>query len=141
MKEQWGGEKLISAGLNFMVAFSHQGSPLEDIGYIVTDINNDGRDELFIGSLMEDEFYGKMIFSLYSLDEEGNAVLIFDSIERNRYYYAGENKFANLGAGAFDSSFETTVKLESYEMIDMTYTTASEEYVQMKLTPFLMWEQ
>ncbi|MDD6189349.1 MAG: hypothetical protein PUB32_07235 [Clostridiales bacterium] len=139
LAEGWDAERLIGAGLNYMVAESHHGKPLEEIGYTVTDLDGDGTAELAIGSMVEDDFFGKMIFTLYTLDDEGVPLLLFDSTERNRYYYAGGFKFANLGSSDWQDSFVTTLKLEDKEMIDMTYTTEPEDYVQMNLTPFLQW--
>ena len=89
----------------------------------------------------DDEFYGKLIFSLYTLDEKGVPQLLFDSTERNRYYYAGSFCFANLGSSGWNSSFVTTLKLEGHEMIDMTYTTDPADYVQMELTPLAQWTE
>ena len=86
-----------------------------------------------------DEFFGKMVFSLYTLDGEGVPELLFDSTERNRYYYAGGFCFANLGSSDWNDSFVTTLKLEDKELIDMTYTTDHADYVQMELTPFSQW--
>lgn len=86
-----------------------------------------------------DDFYGSRIFALYTLDGNGVHQLVFDSSKRNLYYYAGENYFANVGASAFGESFETTVKFENSEVIDMTYTTDLADYVQMELTMFSEW--
>ena len=69
--EGWDAAQVMEAGLNYMVADSHHGNPLAEIGYTVTDLDGDGTDELAIGSMAEDEFFGKIIFSLYTLDENG----------------------------------------------------------------------
>lgn len=139
LEQRWNGAELMEDGLNYMAADCYGDAPLENLGYAIADIDGDGVPELLIGSIHGDEFYDKMIFSLYTLDENGVNKLVFDGTERNRYYYAGENRFANLGSSAFNDSFETTVKLEEGEMIDMTYTTAPESYVQPELTPFSQW--
>ncbi|MGM9592897.1 MAG: hypothetical protein ACI3U8_00935 [Candidatus Onthomonas sp.] len=139
LDEGWDAAELMEAGLNYMAADSHHGAPLEEIGYAVTDLDGDGTEELAIGSMVEDEFFGKMIFSLYTLDGEGVPQLLFDSTERNRYYYAGGFRFANLGSSGWNDSFVTTLKLEDKELIDMTYTTDPADYVQMELTPFSQW--
>ena len=139
LEQRWNGAELMEDGLNYMAADCYGDAPLENLGYAIADIDGDGVPELLIGSIHGDEFYDKMIFSLYTLDENGVNKLVFDGTERNRYYYAGENRFANLGSSAFNDSFETTVKLEEGEMIDMTYTTAPEDYVQLELTPFSQW--
>lgn len=139
LHEGWDGAQIMEAGMNYMVADSFFAVPLDDIGYAVTDLDGDGVQELCIGSRKEDEFFGKMIFCLYTLDQDGAPQLVFDSTERNRYYYAGGRNFANLGSSDWNSSFVTTLKLQDKEMIDMTYTTAPEDYVQMDLTPFSQW--
>lgn len=138
-EEQWDSAALMDAGLNYMVAECYLDNPLENIGYAIVDLNNDGTEELLIGSRIEEEFFGKMIFDLYTLDDRGVHRLVFDSSERNRYYYAGENRFANLGAITYNESFETTLKFERGEMVDMTYTTLPADYVQMSLTPIGEW--
>ena len=139
LEQRWNGAELMEDGLNYMAADCYGEEPLENLGYAIADIDGDGVPELLIGTIKADEFYDKMIFSLYTLDENGVNKLVFDGTERNRYYYAGENRFANLGSSAFNESFETTVKLEEGEMIDMTYTTAPADYVQPELTPFSQW--
>ncbi len=138
-EEQWDSAALMDAELNYMVAECYLDNPLENIGYAIVDLNNDGTEELLIGSRIEDDFFGKMIFDLYTLDDRGVHRLVFDSSERNRYYYAGENRFANLGAITYNESFETTLKFERGEMVDMTYTTLPADYVQMSLTPIGEW--
>lgn len=139
LEQRWNGAELMEDGLNYMAADCYGDEPLENLGYAIVDLDGDGVQELLIGPIKADEFFDKMIFSLYTLDENGVNKLVFDGTERNRYYYAGENRFANQGSSAYNDSFETTLKLEEGEMIDMTYTTAPEDYVQLELTPFSQW--
>ena len=139
LEQRRNGAELMEDGLNYMAADCYGDAPLENLGYAIADIDGDGVQELLIGTIKADEFYEKMVFSLYTLDENGINKLVFDGTERNRYYYAGENRFANLGSSAFNDSFETTVKLQEGEMIDMTYTTAPADYVQPELTPISQW--
>lgn len=139
LEQRWNGAELMEDGLNYMAADCYGDEPLENLGYAIVDLDGDGVPELLIGPINADEFFDKMIFSLYTLDENGVNKLVFDGTERNRYYYAGENRFANQGSSAYNDSFETTVKLEDGEMIDMTYTTAPADYVQLELTPFSQW--
>lgn len=139
LEQRWNGAELMEDGLNYMAADCYGDEPLENLGYAIVDLDGDGVPELLIGPINADEFFDKMIFSLYTLDENGVNKLVFDGTERDRYYYAGENRFANQGSSAFNDSFDTTVKLEEGEMIDMTYITAPEDYVQLELTPFSQW--
>ena len=97
--------------------------------------------ELIIGTISTDDFYGKLIFVLYTVDDDGEPVQIFSSIERNRYYYAGGTRFANIGSSAFDDSFATTLKLEGEGLVDMTFTTDPKDYVQMQFVPIAEGEK
>ncbi len=139
LEEEWDAAAVMEAGLNYLVADSFFDTPLEDIGYAVTDLDGDGMDELAIGPMAGDEFFGKMVFSLYTLASDGVPQLLFNSTERNRYYYAGGSNFANLGSSDWNESFVTTRKLEDRKLIDVTYTTDPVDYVQMELTPFSQW--
>jgi len=133
ISEGWSGQQLVDAGLNCMIRDVESGT----VGYAVDDLDGDGIPEFAVGTLSGDEFYGKLVFTLYTQDENGNAVQLFSSTERDRYYYAGGIRFANIGSSAFDDSFVTTRKLEDRKLVDMTYTTAPADYVQMELIPFL----
>lgn len=139
LREDWDGARMMEAGLNYMAADSFFEAPLKEIGYTVTDLDGDATEDLVIGTLKGDDFYGKLIFSLYTLDSDGAPMLLFDSTERNRYYYAGDTRFANIGSSSWNDSFVTTLKLECKELVDMTYTTDPGDYTQMELTPFSQW--
>ena len=73
--------------------------------------------------------------------DDGEPVPIFSSIERDRDYYAGGTRFANIGSSGADSSYVTTLKLEGEGLVDMTYTTDPADYVQMELMPLAQWTQ
>lgn len=123
---------MVEQGLNYMAA----DLGAEQVGYAIRDLDGNGVPELVIASSTADEFYGKMVLDVYTLDGTGELVQIINGTERNRYYYAGENRFANLGSSSWSDSIETTVKLEDGELIDMTFTTVPEDYEQLPLTLF-----
>ena len=133
LEENWSGQQLVDADMNCMV----QNVPPETVGYAVEDLDGNGTPELIIGTNCADVFYEKMVFLLYTVGENGEPVQLFSSIERNRYYFAGGSRFANLGSSSADSSFATTWKLEGEELVDMTCTTDPKDYVQMALTPIV----
>lgn len=133
LEENWSGQQLVDADMNFMV----QNVPPETVGYAVEDLDGNGTPELIIGTNCADVFYEKMVFLLYTVGENGEPVQLFSSIERNRYYFAGGSRFANLGSSSADRSFATTWKLEGEELVDMTCTTDPKDYVQMALTPIV----
>ena len=137
ISEGWSAQQLVDVGLNYMIRDVESGT----VGYAVDDLDGDGVPEFVIGTLSGDEFYGKLILVLYTQDENGNAVQLFSSTERNRYYYAGGIRFANIGSSGADSSYVTTLKLEGEGLVDMTYTTDPADYVQMELTPLAQWTE
>ena len=137
LKENWNGQQLVDAGLNFMI---RDVAP-ETVGYAVDDLDDNGVPEFIIGTIYGDDFYGTLIFVLYTVDDDGEPVQIFSSIERNRYYYAGGTRFANIGSSAFDDSFATTLKLEGEGLVDMTFTTDPKDYVQMQFVPIAEGEK
>ena len=112
-------------------------APLENVGYAVIDLDGDGIEELVIGTTerFTDEFYGKLILALYTRDGEDTKHTVFQSIARDRYYYAGENKFANLGSSGADDSVDITVQYAGGTLTDIGIVTDPADYVQMELTP------
>lgn len=138
IQQKWGGGALVDKDLNHMLADCYGDAPLQNIGYAVADLDKNGTPELAIGttSAVKDEFYGKLIFDLYTLNENGKCIKLIESSERNRFYYAGDNLFANLGSSGAEYSFETTLKLQGAETLDMTQTTKPENYVQMPMQAF-----
>ena len=96
-------------------------APLENVGYAVIDLDGDGIEELVIGTTerFTDEFYGKLILALYTRDGEDTKHTVFQSIARDRYYYAGENKFANLGSSGADDSVDITVQYAGGTLTDI----------------------
>ena len=73
----------------------------------------------------------------------GNALkhCVLQSIARDRYYYAGENKFANLGSSGADDSVDITVQYAGGTLTDIGIVTDPADYVQMELTPMREWIQ
>ena len=129
LEEIWDGQQLTDAGLNLML---RDVAP-ETMGYAVEDLDDNGIPELAIGTISGDDFYGKLIFGLYTVNKNGETIPIFSSMERDRYYYAGGNRFANLGSSSATDSFVATLKLEGEGLVDMTFTSDPAEYVQMEL--------
>ena len=135
LTEQWSGGTLMEKELNYMMADCYGSDPFQNIGYAITDLDQNGKAELLIGTTasLTDAFYGKLIFELYTLDDTDNAVKVFESMERDRYYYAGENCFANLGSSGADDSVDTTVELNNGVLVDQKRVTDPSAYQQLEL--------
>lgn len=73
-------------------------SDINKLGYCLLDVDSDGTDELFIGT-MEDEGYEGMFFDMYTLTD-GKADLVTTSGERDRYYLCEDNTIANEGSSS-----------------------------------------
>ena len=136
-REWWNGATLAQNGLNFVAADICGDNPGENLGYAITDLDGDGVPELAIGSTerVTDEFYGRMVLELYTLGDDGSAVNLFSSTERDRYYSLGDNRFANHGSSSASDSFDTTVALEGGSLTDLDYATEPKDYAPLPLEP------
>ena len=79
----------------------------DQIGYTLYDLDADGQPELLIGEMDTELPVNSIIFDAYTL-KDGNAVQIFESESRNRYYLvedeAGAILIANEGSNGAASS-------------------------------------
>ena len=99
------------------------------VGYVLKDLNGDGHAELMVvASDPDNPFMDKMVLLLATTDgTEGKVV--FESGERSRYYYAGENRFAYEGSNGADDSTMTTYALEGQELVDLHTETDQAAFV------------
>ena len=133
LEEKWTGQQLVDGELSLLL----RDIPPETVGYTVTDLDGDGTQELIVGTLSGDAFYGKLIIGLYTLDARGQPVEVFGSMERDRFYYAGGAAFARVGSSGAGDSFDITVNLEGKTLAERNGVTAPEAYVQLPLTPIV----
>lgn len=140
--EGWNHGTMVENGLNYMAVDIFGDNPGENLGYGILDLDGDGVQELLIGATerVTDPFYGRMALELYTLDAHGSAVTVFTGWERNRYYYLGDNLFANIGSSSASDSVDTTLSLENGALKDLGYATAPEAYAPMPLTPIGSWQ-
>ena len=143
LNEKWDGSSLMKSNIDTLLLDCYGDAPLENVGYAVIDLDDDGTEELVIGTTerLSDEFYGKLILALYTRNGEGTMSPVFQSMARDRYYYTGENQFANLGSSGADDSVNITVKYAGGTLNDTGLVTDPADYVQMELTPMSQWVQ
>ena len=105
------------------------------VGYAITDLNGDGKDDLVIAS-------GTLILAVYSYgtDENGEYVSfpVMESTETVRFYYAGEGKFADVTLVNGEPAYETAcVWTADGEIPDLgpENRVAPEYYQQLALFP------
>ena len=138
LNEKWDGSSLMKSNIDTLLLDCYGDASLENVGYAVIDLDDDGTEELMIGTTerLSDEFYGKLILALYTRNGEGTMSTVFQSMARDRYYYTGENKFANLGSSGADDSVNITVKYAGGTLTDTGLVTDPADYVQIELTDY-----
>lgn len=138
VEERWGGEELLASNMSLMLLDCYGASPEENIGYTYADLDGNGKEEFIVAltDAFTDEYYGKLVLAVYTLDEQLQPVQVLCSGDRFRYYYAGDNLFAFLGANSASDSVVTTLKLQDTELIDTTTTTDPADYRQLNLLLF-----
>ena len=128
--EAWDAQKLMEKGLNYMAKDSA-------VGYQVADLDQDGTFELLIGCMDEgNDFTYALVLDLYTLNENGETKTVFQSGERSRYYYAGEDLFAFHGSSGAADSVDNVQKYAGGEMTEVEGAAEASTYVVPALTPF-----
>ncbi len=98
-------EALREKDLNYMLSYSYGENAPARFGYLLTDLDGDGTEELLIGCLTGDEYTDEIVLDLYTV--RNNAVSrVFTSGERDRYYLCADGTVANeASSSAFESHF------------------------------------
>lgn len=88
---------------------------LDDFGYYIVDVDEDGTEELFLGPVNKNGYIG-MFYDLYTM-KDGKLVQIMTSGERDRYYLCEDNEIANEGSGSAMTSSWAYYNLVSGELV------------------------
>ena len=110
VNETWDFETLENNGLNYMAYYCYSNAPADRLGYQISDLDGDGSEELLVGSITGDDYQDKIVLQLYTM-ENGEAKLVFNSGERDRYYLCSDGTIANEGSS---SAYETSYNYYSY---------------------------
>ena len=98
-------EALREKDLNYMLAYSYGDNAPARFGYLTTDLDSDGTEELLIGCLTGDEYTDEIVLDLYTI-KDGAVNRVFTSGERDRYYLCADGTVANeASSSAFESHF------------------------------------
>lgn len=93
----WSIQDFREANLCYLAGYENE------LGYCLMDINEDGTDELLIGSA---DTYVGMFFDLYTM-VDGQRLLVASSGERDRYYVCQDRTIANEGSSsAWNSNYD-----------------------------------
>ena len=106
----------------------------QNFGYALKDIDNNGMPELLMATDdTENDFYHCLVVAMYRTTEDG-AELVFESGERDRWYYVGDNLFAHVGSSSATDSFDTLCAYEGGQMVDLGFSVEPETYEQLAVT-------
>lgn len=72
--------------------------PLRRVGWALSDLDGDGVPELVIGTVENEEFYGDILFDVFTL-ADGEPQRLVQSMERDRWYYLQGRRLLEEGSG------------------------------------------
>ncbi|MDO4340426.1 MAG: lysozyme inhibitor LprI family protein [Eubacteriales bacterium] len=96
---QWDMNQFAENGLNYLTGYT---SSLDEMGYCLLDLDQNGVDELLIGCVNDEDYVG-MFYDLYTFAGK-EPVLLASSSERDRYYLCEDYTIANEGSGSAQTS-------------------------------------
>lgn len=96
-----------AAGVWEIASYEAGDDALNALGYITRDISGDGIPELMVGTTQE---YGAWVCAVYTLID-GEPQLVLEGWYRNRYVYAPDGTFYNVGSNGAASSCIGTYKI------------------------------
>ena len=114
-------------------------APLDTVGWLIDDLDGNGVPELVIGTISDNDFLGKLILDLYTLDDTEMPKLLFRSGERDRLYSVGDRIFANVGSNGANDSVNKAFILEGGNLNPAEGSIDPKEYKQYDLTPLSQW--
>ena len=97
IRDQWPAERLMDLGAVSMAEY-YGDAPLDNIGFVLMDLNGDKVDELVIGAVAQAEQQGNEIFCIYS--DPQNPSYVINGVEGKLYY---------LHAGEADGTYEAEI--------------------------------
>ena len=84
LSQEWSVDKYFENEISPLISNHYEGSPLENVGYALKDLDGDGKEELIISAVSENSS-GGMLYDVYSAPN-GKVIHVLSGHERNRYY-------------------------------------------------------
>ena len=97
IRDQWPADRLMDLGAVSMAEY-YGDAPLDNIGFVLMDLNGDKVDELVIGAVAQAEQQGNEIFCIYS--DPQNPSYVINGVEGKLYY---------LHSGEADGTYEAEI--------------------------------
>ena len=130
LQEKWDSSKLENENMSYMynVVAAAGKDVYKTIGYIYSDINGDGIEELLIGEIAKGEWKG-IIYDIYTMVNR-KPVHVISGGSRNRYFICDGNYFIcnEYSSGAFESGLRTYVLIENSDELFPQVTFKYDEY-------------
>lgn len=119
LSEQWEEEQYYEEDMSALAASFYEGNPLENVGFALMDLGNDGYYELLIGAINGAD-QDPVLFEVWTV-EDGKPVKLCTSGSRNRYYlcYMEEDDLyliANEGANGAANSADHYYRMDGTKM-------------------------
>lgn len=86
--------------------------PLRRVGWALSDLDYDGVPELVIGTVENEEFYGNILFDVYTL-ADGQPIRLAQSMERDRWYFIQGKLLVEIASGGAGYTQWTVWNLEN----------------------------
>lgn len=136
MAEYWDMVICMDSDVNYMLS-QHEGDPFTDIGYIITDLDGDGVDELLIAATPTTQVpnYQCLVYDLFTIKDDA-CVRVFGSVETNLLFYLGDGKFANVGFNDWNDALDDILQFRDFSLTKVGEGADPADYVQLPLTPF-----
>ena len=115
----WGQQEFENAGMSYMCGYE---TSLDQLGYLLLDLDGDGMEELLIGK-------GAAIYDMYTL-EAGSVTHVFSGGERNAYGLSADNVICNMGSGSAAMSLYAYYRLEGSDLVPLKYVIFDAFYSQ-----------
>lgn len=141
VRDKWPSDQLMDLALTAMVEYYGEES-LDNIGFLLMDVNGNGNQELLIGTTSPAEEGGTVIFSMYSDPE--NPFINLHSLEGEVYYlHAGETEGTYAAEiGGEDAAWLLGAE-EGDSLVDIHYqegTLDPAERLTLELIPFSQYK-
>ena len=118
VRDKWSADQMINIATTEMEKY-YGDAPLDNIGFILMDVNGDGVDEMMIGTTAPVEEGGTAIFCMYS--DPDNPFDNLSSVEGQIYYlHSGEGNTYVAEIGGEDAAWLLEAE-EGSQMVDIIY--------------------